>query len=82
MAHVAEHSRKMDKDLLVTNREVEELKRQTVKEELRPEPSSSKQVSRPELEIVNGRPVINENPFNSDDSDEEYDASGKNPFSE
>ena len=29
LAHVAEHSRKMDKDLLVTNREVEELKRQT-----------------------------------------------------
>ena len=29
LAHVAERSRKMDKDLLVTNREVEELKRQT-----------------------------------------------------
>merc|ERR1719228_2822856 len=28
LAHVAEHSRKIDKDLLVTNREVEELKRQ------------------------------------------------------
>merc|ERR1719193_1193640 len=29
LAHVAEHSRKFEKDLLVTNREVEELKRQT-----------------------------------------------------
>merc|ERR1711971_251122 len=29
LAHVAEHSRKFEKDLLVTNQEVEELKRQT-----------------------------------------------------
>jgi len=84
IAQARQQNRFDEVHMLETNLEMlqEELKRQTVKEELRPEPSSFNQVSRPELDIVNGRPVINENPFNSDDSDEEYEASGKNPFSE
>jgi len=92
IAQARQQNRFDEVHMLETNLQMlqEELRKQTIVEEVRPEErfqssSSSNSVSakpKPELEIVNGRAVISDNPFNSDDSDEEYDASGKNPFSE
>ena len=85
----ARHQNRFDEvHMLETNLQMlqEELRKQSIVEEARHEgleSSSSNYVSlqsKPELQVVNGKP--SDNPFNSDDSDEEYDASGKNPFSE
>ena len=91
IAQARQQNRFDEVHMLETNLQMlqEELRKQTIKEEERPQPSSSGSSSsyvsfnsKPELDIVNGKAVIIDNPFVCDDSDEEYDASGKNPFSE
>ena len=85
IAQARQQNRFDEVHMLETNLQMlqEELRKQTITEEAKPDSSNYVSFqSKPELDIVNGRPVISDNPFKSDDSDEEYDASGKNPFSE
>ena len=89
IAQARQQNRFDEVHMLETNLQMlqEELRKQTISEEVAEQtrPDSSHYVSfksKPELEIVNGRAIVSDNPFKSDDSDEEYDASGKNPFSE
>merc|ERR550539_1607981 len=85
IAQARQQNRFDEVHMLETNLQMlqEELRKQTITEEVKSDSSHYVSFqSKPELEIVNGKAVISDNPFKSDDSDEEYDASGKNPFSE
>ena len=60
----------------------EEFNRQRDFQQASPSEQDSLQESASYVSFQNGDDRPDQNPFKSDDSDDEYDASGKNPFAE